>query len=137
MITIIFLLNSKPPYVMLNRIVLSNCGIETEDNFSLESIVTCSGKQSDLLMYITVNTAFMHYFDSLADTLDAHVMQNWATHEQILPISLHTFDFNSELLEAPKTLKDLVYQYNQKKEILDTHEDQNDKISKHSFFINY
>ena len=47
------------------------------------------------------------------------------------------FDFNSKLLEAPKTLKDFVYQYKQKKEILDKHENQNNKISKHSFFNNY
>ena len=47
------------------------------------------------------------------------------------------FDFNSKLLESPKTLKDFVYQYKQKKEILDKHENQNNKISKHLFLNNY
>ena len=46
------------PYVLLNRTVLCNCGIEVEDNFLLESIAACPGKQSDLTMYFTVNTAF-------------------------------------------------------------------------------
>ena len=39
--------------------------------------------------------------------------------EQVLPISLQTFDFDPKLLEAPKTLKDFVYQYQQKKQVLD------------------
>ena len=73
----------------------------------------------------------------LTDELDVHILQNWTMHEQVLIISLQRFDFDSKLLEAPKTLKDFVYQYKQKKEILDKHENQNNKISKHSFFNNY
>ena len=46
------------------------------------------------------------------------------------------FDFNSKLLEAPKTLKDFVYQHKQERKILDKHENQNNKISNHSFFDN-
>ena len=33
------------PYVLINRTVLCNCGIEPEDNFLLESIAACPGKQ--------------------------------------------------------------------------------------------
>ena len=94
---------------MINRTVLCNCRIQVEDNFLLELIATCYGKQSDLVMHFTVNTAFMHYFDNLTDALDVHIFQDWTTYDQILPISLQTFDFNSKLLEAPKTLKDFVY----------------------------
>ena len=50
-------------------------------------------------------------------------------HEQVLPISLHMFHFDSKLLEVPKTLKDFVYQYQQKKQILEKR-DNNDN-SKH------
>ena len=39
------------PYVFLKRTVLCNCGIEAEDNFLLESIAACPGKQSALTMY--------------------------------------------------------------------------------------
>ena len=121
---------------MINRSVLCNWGIEAEDNFLLKLIATCPGKQSDLIMYFTVNTAFMHYFASLTNELEVHILQNWTMHEQVLPISLQTFDFDSKLLEAPKTLKDSVYQYKQTKQILDKHEN-NNKIGKHSFFDNY
>ena len=93
------------PYVLVNRTVLHNCGIEVEDNFLLELIATCYGKQTDLIMYFTVNTVVMHYFDNVTDALDVHISQCWTTHEQVLPISLQTFDFNSKLLESPKTLK--------------------------------
>ena len=58
---------SSHPHALINRTVFCNCGIEVEDNFLLESIDACFGEQSDLTMYFTVNTAFMHYFDSLAN----------------------------------------------------------------------
>ena len=54
----------------------NNCEIEVEDNFLLESLATCPSKQSDLVMYFTVNTAFMHYFGTLTDELDVHILQN-------------------------------------------------------------
>ena len=125
------------PYVLFNRTVLYSCGIEMEDYFLLELIVTCYGKQPDLVMYFTVNTAFMHYFDNVPNALYVHISQDWTTHEQVLKKSLQTFHFNSKLLEAPKTLKEFVYHCKQKKKILDKCEGQNNKISKHSFFNNY
>ena len=79
----------------------------------------------------------MHYFDNLTDALEVHILQDWTTCEQVLPISFQKFDFNSKLLEAPKTLKDFVYQYKQNKEILDKCENQNNVISKQSFFNSY
>ena len=93
------------PYILINRPVLCNCGIEAEDNFLLESIAACPGNQSDLITYFSVNTAFMLYFDTLTNNLETHILQNWTTHEQVLPISLHTFDFDSKLLKATKPLK--------------------------------
>ena len=119
----------------MNRSVLYNCRIEAEDNFLLESIATCYGKLSDLIMYFTINAAFLHYFDSLTDELGVHILQNWTMHEQILPISLQTSEFDSELPDAPKTLKDLVYQY-QNKHLLAKCENDN-ILGKHSFFGNY
>ena len=86
-------------------------------------------------MYFTIDASFMHYFKSLTDELDVHILQNWTMHEQVLPISLQMFDFDSKLLEAPKTLRDLIYKYKQKKEMLDKCENQNNKISKYLFLI--
>ena len=102
------------PYVLLKRTLLCNCGIEVEGNFLLESIAAFPGKPSALTMYYTVNIVFIHYFESLTDDLETHISQNWTMQEQVLPISLQTFEFDSKLLKAPKTLKDLVYQYKQK-----------------------
>ena len=53
------------------------------------------------------------------DSLDVPIVQNWMTHEQILPISLQSFEFNSSLSQVPKTLKDFILQYKHKKEIFD------------------
>ena len=114
---------------------MCNCGIEAEDNFLLESIAVCPDKQSALTMYFTVNTTFMHYFDSLTNNLENHILQNWTMHEQVLPVSLQTFNFDSKLLEAPKTLKEFLHQYQQKKQVLDKKEN-SDKI-KLSFLDNY
>ena len=69
------------PYDLVNRTVLSNCGIEVEDSFLLELIATCYDKQSDLVMYFTLNTTFMHCFDNVTDALDAHMLQDWTKHE--------------------------------------------------------
>ena len=69
-----------------------------------------------------VNTPFIKYFDSLdnlTDSLKFPIFLNRTTYEQTSPISLKSFNFNSELLKAPKTLKDLVYQFQHKKEIFD------------------
>ena len=83
-------------------------------------------------MYYTLNTAFMHHFDSLTDNLATHISQNWTTQEQVFPISLQMFEFDSKLLKVPKTLKELVHQYKQKGQILNKRVNNN----KHSFFNN-
>ena len=78
----------------------------------------------------------MHYFDSLTNNLETCILQNWTMHEQILPISLQMFEFDSKLLEAPKTLKDFVYQYQQKKPVLDKRENNGNRLKiTHSLII--
>ena len=62
-----------------------------------------------------------------------HISQNWTTKEQVFPISLQTSEFETNLLNAPKTLKDLVKQHQQKGHILDKSNRDNNK---HSFFNN-
>ena len=66
-------------------------------------------------MYFTINMALVTYFDTLMDSSDTPILQNWATHKQILPISLQTLVFNSSLLQVLKTLKDFVNRYKHKK----------------------
>ena len=99
------------PYVLLNRRALCNCDIEAENKFLLESIIACCDTKSDLVMYFTVNSAFVNYFDDLIGSLDIPILQNWTTHEYILPNSLQSFEFNQDLLKVSKLLKDFLHQY--------------------------
>ena len=105
------------PYVLLNRTVLCNCIIEAESNFLLESIAACDPERDnvDLEMYTMANTAFLNYFDELISTLDIPFFHNITRQEHILLISLESDDFDEELLSVPKTLRELVKRYKQKK----------------------
>ena len=51
------------PYVLVNRSVLCNYGIEAENHFLLKSLATCENVNSQLTMYFTVNTAFVNYLE--------------------------------------------------------------------------
>ena len=107
----------RHPYVLLKRSVLCNCDIHAEEHSLLESIAACPGKQSDMTMYYTVNTALMHYIDNFKEQLEISsldVNQNWPTQEQILPIFLQSTPFDNKLLKVPETVKGLVQQYRQK-----------------------
>ena len=97
--------------------VLCNCIIEVESNFLLESIAACDPERDniDLEMYFVANTAFLNYFDELINTLDILVFHNITRQKHILPISLESNDLDEELLSAPKTLRELVERYKQKK----------------------
>ena len=81
----------------------------------MESLAACHDTKSKLVMYFTVNTAFT----SLPNSLKFPLLLNWTTHEETLPISLQSFDFNPDLLESPKPLKDFVHQFQHNKEIFD------------------
>ena len=126
----------RHPYVLLKRSVLCNCDIHAEEHSLLESIATCPGRQSDMTIYYTVNTAFMPYLDTFKEKLEVpslEVNQNWTTQEQVLPISLQSTPFDNKLLKAPGTLKGLVQQYRQKSQTLDnTHRNK----TKNKFFDN-
>ena len=129
------------PYVLVNRSVWCNCGIEVENNFLLESLVACHNAESKLVMYFTMITAFANYLDNLTESFKLPLLLNRTTHEQTSPISLKSFEFDSDLLKAPKTLKDFVHQFQHKKEIFDLKERHNnndlDLANKNFFFNNY
>ena len=107
---------------MVNRSVLYNCRTKVENNFHLELLAACHDAESKLVMYFTVNIAFVNYLDNLAESLKFSILLNRTTHEQTLPISLQCSEFDSDLLTAPKTLKDFVHQFQHKKEIFDLQE---------------
>ena len=113
------------PYVLVNRSVLCNCGIEAENYFLLESLAACHDSNSKLVMYFTVNTAIVNYLDqftNLTESPEFPILKNKTTFEQTLPITLNVSKFDSELLTTPRTLKDFIHQYKCKKEIFDLNE---------------
>ena len=51
------------PYVLVNRSVLCNCGIEVDNHYLLKSLAACDNRDSKLTMYFTINTAFANYLE--------------------------------------------------------------------------
>ena len=80
MLTMIFQLGYPVIHIyFVSRSVLCNCGVETENHFLLESLAACHGSNSKLVMYFTVNTAFIYYpdqFVNLTDTLEIPIIKN-------------------------------------------------------------
>ena len=123
------------PYILVNRSVLCNCRIVAENNFLLESLAACHNVESKLM-----NIAFVNYLDNLTESLKFRILLNWTTHKQTLPIFLQSFDFDSDLLKAPQTLKDFVHQFWHKKEMFGLYKRHNnglDLANKNSFFNKY
>ena len=73
-------------YVLVNRSVFCNCVIEVENNFLLESLATCNDDNSNLMMYFTVNAAFVNYIDqfNLMETLTFPILTNKTTFKHTL-----------------------------------------------------
>ena len=129
------------PYVLMNRSILCNCDVKAESNFLLESLAASKGSETktDLEMHFTINLAFVNYFDDMIGELGLPVLQNWTTQEQILPLSIETFESNLNLLNAPKTLQDLAVQHQNKKHILNKKEQElenPEETSKFKSFLN-
>ena len=106
-------------YVLANRSVLCNCGIEADNHYLLESLVVCANANSKLPMYFTVNTAFVNYLDmfpNLTESLEFLVIKNWTTFEQTLPISLNISRFDKMLLTASTDVKEFINSYTNHKE---------------------
>ena len=128
-------------YVLVYRSVLCNLGIEAENNFPFKSHAAYHDAESKLVMYFMVNVAFISCLENLPDSLKFPILLNRPTYEQTLPISLKSFDFDSDLLKASVTLKDFIPQFWHQKEIFDLKERHNNNglhlAYKHFFFNNY
>ena len=94
------------PYILMNQSILCNCDIEEESNILLESLAACEGPKAktDLEMHFTVNLAFVNYFEDIIEELGKQISLNLTTQEQILPVSLQTFEISPNLINALKTL---------------------------------
>ena len=62
----------------------------------LESIAACDNKDSNLVMYFTINMAFANYLNMLSNlTNPFQLIKDRTTYEQPLPINLSIPDFDS------------------------------------------
>ena len=94
---------SSHPYVLVNRSVLCNCGIEADNHYPQESLAACDNRDSKLTMYFTINIAFANYLEMLpnpTDPLSLLLNMNRTMYEQILPVNLSIPDFDKSLLHA-------------------------------------
>ena len=108
------------PYVLVNRSVLCNCGIEADNHYLLESIAACDNKDSNLVMYFTINMAFTNYLDLLPNLISPSLLIKERTvYEQPVPLNLSITDFDSSLKHAPTSLKSFMHDYIKHKEIFD------------------
>ena len=86
--------------------------MEAEDNFLLEALTACGENNNHKLeMFFTVNLAFLDHLEDLTEVLDTPIDGNWMHEKQTLSISLESFQINSSLLQAPKTCKDYIQQF--------------------------
>ena len=108
------------PYVLVNRSILCNCRIETDNHHLLESIATCDNKIPNLVMYFTINMAFTNYLDMLPNlTNSLPLIKDRTKYEQPLPLNLSIPDFDSSLKHTPTSLKHYMHVYANNKEIFD------------------
>ena len=100
-------------YVLVNRSVLCNCGIEAENNFLLESLAACHNDSTKLVMYFTVNIVFTNYINefNLMEEIEAPTLTNKTISEYTLPVFLIQSMFDDTLLSVPSKLKEYIYQY--------------------------
>ena len=96
------------PYVLVNRSVLCNCGIEAENSFLLESLAACHDDNTKLVMYFTINIAFTNYINefNLREEQEAPILTNKTISEYTLPVFLNKSTFDDTLLSVPLTLKE-------------------------------
>ena len=108
------------PYVLVNRSILCNCGIEADNHHLLESVASCNKRITKLTMYFTINLAFTNYLDMFPNLTDSlTLIRDKTSYEQSLPIHFNVPHYDSSLNNRPTKLKDFLnsYIYTNDKEI--------------------
>ena len=104
------------PYVLVDRGILCNCGLEADNHHLLKSLAACNNKHTKLKMYFTINLAFTNYLDEMSNlTEHPPIDRNITEYEQILPIHLNapSTSFDSSLYSRPSRLRDFVHKHMQ------------------------
>ena len=104
------------PYVLVDRGILCNCGLEADNHHLLKSLAACNNRHTKLKMYFTINLAFTNYLNEMSNLMEHPPIDRSITeYEQISPIHLNvsTTSFDSSLHSRPSRLKDFVHKHMQ------------------------
>ena len=100
------------PYVLENRSILCNCGIEADNHHLLESLAAYDKKHTKLTMYFTINLAFTNYLNLMPNLTEQLTLNRGKTsYEQPLLVYLNISCFDNSLSNRPGKLKDSVHNY--------------------------
>ena len=100
------------PYVLVNRSILCNCGIEVDSHHLLESLAACDNKPTKLTMYFIINLAFSNYLELMPSMMDQLPIKRGKTDfEQTLPVHLNILNFDNSLSTRPSQLKEFMQNY--------------------------
>ena len=102
------------PYVLVDRGILCNCGLEADNHHLLKSLAACNNKNTKLKMYFTINLAFTNYLNEMSNLMEHPSIDRSITeYEQILPMHLNisSSSFDSSLHSRPVRLKDFVHKH--------------------------
>ena len=100
------------PYVLVNRSILCNCGIEADNHHSLESITPCNKRITKLTMYFTINLVFTNYLDMFHNLTDClTLIRDKTSFKQPLPIYINVPCYDSLLNYRATKLKDFLNNY--------------------------
>ena len=103
------------PYVLVDRNILCNCGLEADNHHLLESLAACNNRHTKLKMYFTINLAFTNYLYDISNLTEyPSIDRSMTDYEQILPIHLNiSTNFECSLHSRPSRLKDFIYKHMQ------------------------
>ena len=84
------------PYVLVNRSILCNCGIEAENNYLLGSLAACHDSRTKLVIYFTVNLAFTNCLNNfnLTEEISIPTITNKSASEVTLLVFLNKSKFD-------------------------------------------
>ena len=100
------------PYVLVNRSILCNCGIEVDNHHLLESLAACDKKLTKLKKYFTINLAFTNYLDLLPNLTECLTLtRDRTSYEQPLPVFLNVSHYDDSLSSRPSKLKEFLHNY--------------------------
>ena len=110
------------PYVLVNRSVLCNCGIEADNHYLLESLAACEEQIFQVDHVIHNQYSFCKLprdVSYLTESLQLLLIKNITMYEQIFPVNLSVSGFDKTLLHVSTNLKDFLNNYIRRKEIFD------------------